>query len=56
MQYDLNSNKIETYDQIDKFFDEMVQKVQQRREALKGQYSSIETREKRRLKNKQMKL
>ena len=34
----------------------MVAKVQQRRENLKREYSEIETREKRRLKNKQMKL
>ena len=34
----------------------MVQKVEQRWEILKAQYSRIETREKRRLKNKQMKL
>jgi hypothetical protein len=45
-----------TQDQIDKFINEMVMRVELRREKLKNDYSLIETREKRRLKNKQIKL
>jgi len=55
-QFDLNTNKIEIFDQIDKFINEMVMRVELRREKLKNDYSLIETREKRRLKNKQIKL
>jgi len=55
-QFDLNANKIEIFAEIDKFFDEMHTKVEARREGLKAEYSQIETREKRRLKNKQIKL
>lgn len=55
-QFELSKNKIAINDQIDKFFDELLQKVEQRREALKTEYAQIETREKRRLKNKQIKL
>ena len=55
-QFDLNNNKIEIFDQIEKFFNQMLQKVEQRREKLKAQYTQIEIREKRRMKNKQMKL
>lgn len=55
-QFELNQNKIDTFDQIDKFFEQLHAKVEKRREALKTQYSSIESREKRRLKIKQIKL
>lgn len=52
----MNNNKIEIFDQIDKFFDEMLAQVERRRQRQKDEYTSIETREKRRLKNKQLKL
>lgn len=55
-QFDLNTNKIEIFDQVDKFFDEMQAQVEKRRSDLKNEYTKIETREKRRLKNKQLKL
>ena len=55
-QFDLNTNKIEIFDQVDKFFDEMQVQVEKRRNDLKNEYTKIETREKRRLKNKQIKL
>ena len=55
-QFDLNTNKIEIFDQIDKFINEMIIRVELRREKLKNDYLLIETREKRRLKNKQIKL
>ena len=55
-QFELNQNKIDTFDQIDKFFEQLHAKVEKRREALKNQFTSIESREKRRLKNKQIKL
>ncbi len=51
-QFDLNTNKIEIFDQIDKFINEMIMRVELRREKLKNDYLLIETREKRRLKNK----
>jgi hypothetical protein len=51
-QLDLNNNKVEIHDAVDKFFNQMLQKVEARREILKAQYSRIETREKRRMKNK----
>jgi hypothetical protein len=51
-QFDLNQNKIEVDDSIEKFFDDLVARVEQRREKIKQDYSLIDTREKRRLKNK----
>ena len=55
-QLTLNENGVQIVDQVDKFFDELAAKVEERRAKLKQDYTKIETREKRRLKNKQLKL
>ena len=55
-QFDLNMNKISILDQIDKFFEIITKQVEKRKESLKNEYIAIESREKRRLKNKQIKL
>ena len=41
---------------MDFFFDQLITRVNQRREALKNKYKQIEAKEKRRLKSKQMKI
>jgi hypothetical protein len=52
----LNVHKQAIIDKIDQFFDKVVERVQLRREALKEEYRLIESRQRRRLKSKQMKL
>lgn len=43
-------------DKIDAFFDQVIKRVNERREKLKAEYKAIEAKEKRRLKSKQMKM
>ena len=54
-QEDLNTYRTQTFDKIDQFFDLVVKRVNERREKLKTDYKTIEAKEKRRLKTKQMK-
>lgn len=50
----MNRNHI--FDKIDSFFDLVVKRVNERKEKLKTDYKTIEAKEKRRLKSKQMKM
>ena len=43
----INKQQTDIFDQIDKYFDAMVEKVNARREDLKNQYRAIEIKEKR---------
>ena len=52
----MNVNRTQIFDKIDQFFDLVVKRVNERREKLKTDYRTIEAKEKRRLKTKQMKM
>lgn len=54
-QDDLNQYRGKIFEKIDHFFDLVVKRVNERREKLKTDYKTIESKEKRRLKSKQMK-
>jgi hypothetical protein len=49
-------NRTQIFDKIDSFFDLVVKRVNERKEKLKTDYKTIEAKEKRRLKSKQMKM
>ena len=49
-------NKEQTFKQLDDFFDFVKKKVEKRCDNLKEEYKKIESREKRRLRSRQMKL
>ena len=49
-------NRTQIFDKIDSFFDLVVKRVNERKENLKTDYKTIEAKEKRRLKSKQMKM
>jgi hypothetical protein len=49
-------NRNHIFDKIDSFFDLVVKRVNERKEKLKTDYKTIEAKEKRRLKSKQMKM
>ena len=51
----LFSYKSSINDKIDSFFDQVIKRVNERRDKLKNEYKLIESKEKRRLKSKQMK-
>ena len=51
----LSKNKIAVIEQIDVFFDKVIETVLKRKDKLKEDYSQIEIPEKRRLKNKETK-
>ena len=53
---ELNVNRTQIFDKIDSFFDLVVKRVNERKEKLKTDYKTIESKEKRRLKSKQMKM
>ena len=55
-QEELNVNRTQIFDKIDSFFDLVVKRVNERKEKLKTDYKTIEAKEKRRLKSKQMKM
>lgn len=55
-QEELNVNRGLIFDKIDSFFDLIVKRVNDRKEKLKTDYKTIEAKEKRRLKSKQMKM
>jgi len=55
-QDELNVNRNHIFDKIDSFFDLVVKRVNERKEKLKTDYKTIEAKEKRRLKSKQMKM
>ena len=55
-QDELNVNRTHIFDKIDSFFDLVVKRVNERKEKLKNDYKTIESKEKRRLKSKQMKM
>ncbi len=46
---ELNDNKDKTFDQIEKYFEELIQKARQRCRELKQQYEMIEMKERLRL-------
>lgn len=52
----LNTYRNQVSDKIDSFFDQVIKRVNERREKLKQDYKVIEAKEKRRLKSKQMKM
>lgn len=52
----MNKHKLKTFDQLDTFFDAVKKRVTERCDQLKEDYKKIEAREKRRLKNRQIKL
>lgn len=55
-QEQLAAYRGQIFDKIDAFFDEVVKRAGERRERLKTEYKQIESKEKRRLKSKQMKV
>jgi hypothetical protein len=55
-QDSLNTYRSQVFDKIDSFFDLVVKRVNERRDKLKKDYKTIEAKEKRRLKSKQMKM
>jgi hypothetical protein len=55
-QEHLNNYRQQIFDKIDSFFDTVVKKVNERREKVKTDYKTLESKEKRRLKSKQMKM
>ena len=55
-QEELNVSRTQIFDKIDSFFDLVVNRVNERKEKLKTDYKTIESKEKRRLKSKQMKM
>lgn len=52
----MKDHQSKTFEQIDAFFESIQKRVEQRQEQLKTDYKQIEGREKRRLKNRQIKL
>jgi len=52
----LNNYRTQIFDKIDSFFDNVVKKLNERREKVKTDYKTLEAKEKRRLKSKQMKM
>lgn len=52
----MNNYRQQISDKIDSFFDTVVKKVNERRERVKTDYKTLEAKEKRRLKSKQMKM
>lgn len=52
----MNNYRQQIFDKIDSFFDTVVKKVNERRERVKTDYKTLEAKEKRRLKSKQMKM
>lgn len=53
---DLAKHKKSINDQIDAFFEKVLERVNNRKETLKNEYKQIEQKERRRLKTKQMKM
>ena len=55
-QDDLTTCRLSTFDRLDTFFDSLIARVNSRREQLKSDFKALESKEKRRLKTKLMKL